>query len=127
MVSAVIPVALADASRAGFVLGVLGVLGILGIALSSRKRVLWVSRILARCAGQKAVKVAEIQKIDRATPKAPVAAASKDFADLVLALKGLGASMTEARWAAGQATSRLHDASFEQQFKFAVQAMKRTA
>ena len=124
-VSAVIPVALADASRAGFVLGVLGVLGILGIALSSRKRVLWVSRFLARAAGQKVA--GKVCEIDRVAPKAARAAANPNFADLVSGLRGLGASTTEARFAAGQATMRLPDGSFQDQFRLAVQVVKRTA
>lgn len=70
LVSAVIPVALADASRAGFVLGVLGVLGILGIALSSRKRVLWLARFLTRCAGPDVRTV----RVDRVSPKSSRAA-----------------------------------------------------
>ena len=124
-VSAVIPVALADASRAGFVLGVLGVLGILGIALSSRKRVLWVSRFLARAAGQKVA--GKVCEIDRVAPKAARAAANPNLADLVSGLRGLGASVSEARSAAGLAVNQLPGGSFEDQFKAAVRLLRKSA
>jgi len=130
IVSGVIPVALASASRAGFVLGVLGVLGILAAVLSSRKRALWIAELLTRAAGpdETVWKVAPVaKKRDRVSPKVAKPAEPKTFADIVLGLRGLGVPAEDARHAAGQATMRLPEGAFDDQFKLAVQVARRAA
>ena len=46
------------------------------------------------------------------------------FTDVVLALRGMGADKSNARWAAGQATMRLPEGDFEEIFKLAVRTLR---
>ncbi len=105
--------------KLGFALGVFSTLLLLVLGLASRQRALWAGNFLLRVAGpsQRVMKVesektaqVKIRKDDN-----PV------FAEVVLALRGLGTDQKTARWAAGQATMRLPAGDFNETFRLASQ------
>src|SRR5579862_6518953 len=106
--------------KLGFALGVLSTLLVLALVLaSSRKRAAAAARLLLRIVGPD-VQVLRVRRKETAASKKSLPE-SRVFADAVLGLRSLECNKETARWAVGQATSRLPDGNFEDVFKLAVQ------
>lgn len=104
---------------ASFLLGVLCAFAGVGWGLASRRRAQCVGRFLLRAAGPDVVTMRPSQ--------VPIAAVNSNLSDLVSGLRGLGASISEARSAAGLAVNQLPAGSFEDQFKAAVRLLRKSA
>ena len=104
----------------GFTLGSLSTLIALALVLvSSRRRAAATARLILRIVGPDVrvmkVRTEATKAIKRSAPESRVSA------DVFLALRSLECGKETARWAVGQATSRLPHGSFEDVFKMAVQ------
>jgi len=104
-----------------FVLGILTTLTLIGWGLSSKQRVAWVVKHLARIADLEQPEKKAVRRIKGISEKVELEAKPSTFADCVLGLVGLGCDKPTARWAAGQATQRLPDnAQLDEVFKLAL-------
>jgi hypothetical protein len=106
----------ANPGRLGFGLGILTTVLGLGWALGSRNRALRAGNLLLRIAGPQ-LKVVK-RSVQAPEPKKPD---GRVFAQVVMALKGLGTDLESARWAAGQATCHIPDGGLDETLKLAIQ------
>ena len=106
----------------GFVLGVVTTSAVLIWTLASRERAQRAGKFLLRMSapGTQAMKVRSEKSSQVAKPESQKPQ-DRIFAEVVLALRGLGSDKDSARYAAGQATMRLPNGSFDETFKLAVQ------
>ncbi len=106
--------------KLGFALGILSTLLVLVLVLaSSRKRAAATARLILRIVGPD-VQALRVRRQETAGSKKSVPE-SRVFADVVLGLRSLQCNKETARWAVGQATSRLPEGNFEDVFKLAAQ------
>jgi hypothetical protein len=85
--------------------------------LCSRKRAQWVARFLLRMTNTKTAAAAKPVEVKSVEPKNQV------YVQVVSAMRNLGADAETARFAAGQATTRLPGADFEKTFRFAMRVL----
>lgn len=106
--------------KLGFALGVVTTLLMLTALLaSSRRRTAATARLMLRIVGPGA-RVLSVRRQETATRNKSFPE-SRVRADVVLALRSLECDKETARWAVGQATSRLPNGNFDDVFKLAVQ------
>ncbi len=114
-----------EPGKLGFGLGVVTAFLLLAWLLASQDRQQRAGKFLLRLSGAKVNTPAPVTREKTAQEKPQI---RKDdspvFTDVVLALRGMGADKSRARWAAGQATMRLPDGTFDEVFKLAVQALR---
>lgn len=117
-----------EPGKLGFGFGIVTAFLLVAWLLGSSSRQQRAGRFLLRLSGGDSSKAKTPVPVTREKTAQEKPQIRKDdspvFTDVVLALRGMGADKSNARWAAGQATMRLPEGSFEETFKLAVQTLR---
>ena len=117
-----------EPGKLGFGLGVVTAFLLLAWLLGSTRRQQRAGKFLLRLSGADSPKVKTSAPVTCEKTAQEKPQIRKDdspvFTDVVLALRGMGADKSNARWAAGQATMRLPEGDFEEIFKLAVRTLR---